>query len=122
VVNSLKTWKTSNRVFWYSSARPRVFTWFAQCLSGPGKEGSKRAQCPRNRSDGGTEKSQQCRKYFLQYSTFTLKRPYVRTWGRQSCSLPQIPSNRGTTLVSWGIWSKAFSRSTKPLQTFPAYS
>jgi len=30
----------------------------------------------------GGEKSQQCRKYIHQYSTFTHKRPFVRTWGR----------------------------------------
>jgi len=31
---------------------------------------------------GGAEKSQQCHKYFLQYSTFTFEKPQVRT---QTC-------------------------------------
>ena len=31
---------------------------------------------------GGAEKSQQCQKYFLQYSPFTSERLQVRTWGR----------------------------------------
>jgi len=42
------------------------------------------------------EKSQQCCKYFFQYSTFTRKRPYVRTRGCQTCFLPRAPSNLGT--------------------------
>jgi len=33
----------------------------------------------------GGEKSQECHKYFLKYSTFASKRPQVRTWGRQTC-------------------------------------
>jgi len=37
------------------------------------------AQCPGCRITGNAERSQQCRKYFLQYSTYTPKRPYVRT-------------------------------------------
>ena len=32
----------------------------------------------------GRRKSPQCRKYFLQYSTFTPKRSQVRAWGRQT--------------------------------------
>jgi len=36
VVNSLKTWKTSKGVFWYSSARPGAFARFAQWLIRPG--------------------------------------------------------------------------------------
>jgi len=35
VVNSLKTWKTSKGVFWYSSARPRAFARFPQWLIRP---------------------------------------------------------------------------------------
>jgi len=31
---------------------------------------------------GGVEKSQQCHRYFLQYSTFASERPQARTWGR----------------------------------------
>jgi len=30
------------------------------------------------------EKSQQCRKYFLQWSTFASERPQVLIWGRQT--------------------------------------
>ena len=39
------------------------------------------------------EKSQQCHKYFLQYTTFTSKISQVRTWRRQTCFLPRAPSN-----------------------------
>jgi len=46
----------------------------------------------------GAKKLQQCHKHFLQYSTFAFKRPQVRTWGRQSCFLPQTPSNLVTPL------------------------
>jgi len=41
----------------------------------------------------GAEMSQQCHKYFLQYSTFASKRPQVQTLGHQTCFLPQAPSN-----------------------------
>jgi len=34
---------------------------------------------------GGTEKSQQCHKYFLQYSKCAFERAPVRLWGRQTC-------------------------------------
>jgi len=37
---------------------------------------------------GGAEKSRQCHKHFLQYSTFASERPQCRTWGRQTCFLP----------------------------------
>jgi len=37
----------------------------------------------------GAEKSQQCHKYFPQYSTFASERPQVRTLGRQTCFLPR---------------------------------
>ena len=49
-------------------------------------------------TEGGAEKSQQCHKYFLQYSTFASERPQVRTWGRLSCFLSRAPSNLVTTL------------------------
>jgi len=42
---------------------------------------------------GVVEKSQQCHKYFFQYSTFASERPQVRIWGRQTCFLPRAPSN-----------------------------
>jgi len=35
---------------------------------------------------GDAENSQQCRKYFLQYSTFSPERPYVRTRGAKLVS------------------------------------
>jgi len=37
---------------------------------------------------GERQKSQQCHKYFLQYSTFASARPQVRTWGAKFCSCP----------------------------------
>ena len=43
-------------------------------------------------------KSQQCHKYFLQYTTFDSERPQVRTRGRQTCFLPWAPSNLVTLL------------------------
>ena len=46
------------------------------------------------------EKSQQWHWYFLQCSTFASKRPSVRTWGRQTCFLPQAPSNLVTSLIA----------------------
>jgi len=45
------------------------------------------------------KKSQQCHKHFLQYPTFTSKISQVRTWGRQTCFLPQAPSNLVTPLT-----------------------
>jgi len=50
-------------------------------------------------SAGGAEKSQQFRKYFLQYSTFRSERPQVRTWWRQTCFLPRAQSNLVTFLT-----------------------
>ena len=44
----------------------------------------------------GNEKSQKCRKCFLQYSVFASERSQFRTWGRQTCFLPRAPSNLGT--------------------------
>jgi len=48
---------------------------------------------------GGAKKSQQCHKYFLQYSrpTFASERPQFRTRWRQTCFLPLAPSNLVTT-------------------------
>jgi len=43
---------------------------------------------PGAESLGSTEKVQQCRMNILQYSAFTPKRPYARTWGRQTSVLP----------------------------------
>jgi len=53
------------------------------------------APCP------GAEKSQQCRKYFLQYNTFAPERPQVRTWGRQTCFLARAPSNLGAPCLQY---------------------
>jgi len=52
----------------------------------------------RGHNASGAEKSQQCRKYFLQYSTFAPERPYIRKSGRRICFLPRAPSNLGTPL------------------------
>ena len=48
----------------------------------------------------GVEKSQQCRQYFLQYSTFATERPQIRTWGGQTCFLSRAPFNLVKPLVS----------------------
>jgi len=48
---------------------------------------------------GGAEKSQQCHKFFLQYSTFASKRSQFQTWGLQTCFLSRAPSNLVTPLV-----------------------
>ena len=47
---------------------------------------------------GGTAKSQQCHKYFLQYRTYASKRPQFRIWGCQTCFLLRAPSNLITPL------------------------
>ena len=47
---------------------------------------------------GSAEKSQQCHKYFLPYSTFASERPQFQTWGRKTCFLSQAPSNLVTPL------------------------
>jgi len=47
----------------------------------------------------GAEESQQCHKYFLQYSTSASERTQVRTWGRQTSFLLRAPSNLVTPLV-----------------------
>ena len=41
----------------------------------------------------GADKSQQCHKYFRQYSIFASDRSQVRTWGHETCFLPWAPSN-----------------------------
>jgi len=52
----------------------------------------KGAQRPERRITGDAEMSQQCHKYFFQYSTFPSKRP-------QTCFLPWAPSNLCMPLV-----------------------
>jgi len=49
---------------------------------------------------GVREKSQQCHKYFIQYSKFASTKPQSRTWGRQTCFLSRVPSNLVTPLIS----------------------
>jgi len=63
-------------------------------------EGAKGGQCGGRWITGGAEKSQQCRKYFLQYITFSPERPQVRTWGRQTWFLPRAPPNLVTSLLA----------------------
>ena len=48
----------------------------------------------------GVEKSQQCRKYFRQYSTFTTKIRYVRIWRHQS-NLFLAPGAISTSVRPW---------------------
>jgi len=73
---------------------------FVTVRCGQGRnEGARGAQCPGRRIAGGAKMSQQCRKYFLQYRTFTSKRLQVRTWGRQTCFFPRTPSNVSTPLT-----------------------
>jgi len=49
----------------------------------------------------GAEKLRQCYKHFLQCNTSASEKTQVRTWGRQTCSLPQAPSNLVMPLVGW---------------------
>ena len=67
-------------------------------------EGGKGAQFPGGRVTmrvqnhcGGAKKSQQCHKYFLQYSKFQYGKSNM---GRQTCFLPRAPSNLVTPLVA----------------------
>ena len=53
----------------------------------------------RRMAAGSAEKSQQCHKYFLEYSTFASERPQFRTVGRQTCFLPLAPCNLVTPLA-----------------------
>jgi len=48
----------------------------------------------------GAEKTQQCRQYFLQYSTFASERPQIRTRGRQTSFLSRAAFNLVAPLVS----------------------
>jgi len=65
----------------------------------------------------GTEKSQQCHKYFVQYSKFAAERPQVRTGGWQTFFLPRAPSDLVTPLL---ICTEMHTPSIfgKPLQPF----
>ena len=48
----------------------------------------------------GAEKTQQCRQYFLQYSTFASERPQIQTRGRQTSFLSRAAFNLVAPLVS----------------------
>ena len=63
---------------------------------------------------GGAEKSQQCHKYFLQYSKFAFERTPVRPWGRQTLFLPRAPSNLVTPLsTSYDLLSRKSNESLR---------
>jgi len=77
---------------------------------------------------GGAEKSQQCHKYFLQYSKFAFERTPVRPWGRQTSTmgapvrprgrqtlfLPRAPSNLVTPLsTSYDLLSRKSNESLR---------
>ena len=67
--------------------------------AGAQRGGAREEQFPGSQiTAGGAVKSQQCHKYFPQYSTFASERPQVRTWGRQTCFLPRAPANLITPL------------------------
>ena len=57
----------------------------------------------------GAENSQQCRKYFLKYSTFASERPQVRTWGAK------LAFCLGRHLTSLRPWSLLIRASSKPI-------
>jgi len=62
-------------------------------------EGGKGAQFPGRRiTAGGAEKSQQCHKYFFQYTTFASERAQVRTPGAKLAFCPAGPANLVTPL------------------------
>jgi len=90
---------TTNKIKWPTDAVNSACTNKAGRLNSiPGQQGcNERGQMGHNAL--GTRMSQQCRKYFLQYSTFTPKKTHVWTWGCQTCFLPQAPSNLVTSLL-----------------------
>jgi len=72
-------------------------------VRGVTREG-KGAQFPGRRiTAGGATKSQQCHKYFRQYSTFASEIHQVRTRGRQTCFLARVPSSLITPLSVVGL-------------------
>jgi len=76
-----------NRLYEYSSTRSgsRGETRGQWEHNSPGAE----SLWGRRMTAGGDEKSNQCHKYFLQYSTFASERFQARTWGRQT--IPSCP-------------------------------
>ena len=53
---------------------------------------------------GERQKSQHYQKCLLQCSTFASERPQVPTWWRQSCFLPQAPTNQACRWVMSFLW------------------
>ena len=68
------------------------------CITPKTQWGGKGAQFPGRRITARGLKYQQCHKHFFQNTTFASERRQVRTWGRQTCFLPQAPSNLVTPL------------------------
>jgi len=66
----------------------------------------------RRMTSRGAEKSQQCHKYFLQYSAFASERPQFRPWGLQTCFLSRAPCNLVTSLDVRLMTRRPLSRHT----------
>jgi len=69
-----------------------------------------RNHCGAPNGCGGAKQSQQCHKYFFQYSTFSSEKPKFRTWVRQICFLSRAPSNLVTPLMVLAKWRHSRSR------------
>jgi len=102
----------------------------ATILRAPNYYGGTKSLRGRRMTARSAEKSQQCHKYFLQYSTFASEGfPQVRTrgGGRQTCFLPRAPSYFVTPLVEKihapyfiGVYQQFFNenKSLMPLSFF----
>jgi len=72
----------------------------------------------------GGEKSQKCRKFFLQHSKIASERAQVRTWGRQTCFLPRrhlptlSPGVNAQKFTALGIFCIEFTWSLQSASTF----
>jgi len=62
-----------DQLWYYRRTSPVFVTFRAHAVLQ--SQGGKGAQCPGRQITGGGEKSQQCLKYFLQYSKFVSERP-----------------------------------------------
>jgi len=82
----------------YEAISPGRKTHFAKGVTREAQFPGRRVTMGAPNHCGGAEKSQQCHKYFLQYSTFASERTQFRTWRRQTCFLLRAPSNVVTTL------------------------
>jgi len=60
--------------------------------------GAQRRRRQRGHNSPGARKVPTMPQNVLQYSTFASEKPQVRTWGRQTCFLPRVPSNLVTPL------------------------